>query len=260
MQIQHAHSQNRQGANTDFVLEKTIFNNIFEKDIRRIFIYKKVERLAKALHLITPAFADSPSLKDRFDMSAIALVEAAVHAPAVAKMALSRELLTLSSMLAVARTSGLLSAMNATIIAEEVQNLLQEIAGYEEPRIFLDDVPTLAEIAKDVQKRSALERTVAPKVQAVAPAKKAVKTPRKIVSFYKGQNAPIKDKGPTDLKDRQTAILSLIKNKGSVSIKDISTMIRGVSEKTIQRELAVLVSSGTVEKKGERRWSTYSLA
>jgi DNA-binding transcriptional ArsR family regulator len=62
------------------------------------------------------------------------------------------------------------------------------------------------------------------------------------------------------IKDRREAVMSLIRNKGSVSIKDISTMIRGVSEKTIQRELITLIESGMVIKQGERRWSTYSLA
>jgi DeoR/GlpR family transcriptional regulator of sugar metabolism len=73
----------------------------------------------------------------------------------------------------------------------------------------------------------------------------------------------IKDTAQSDkghIKDRRDAVLSVIQNKGSVSIKDISTLIRGVSEKTIQRELGALIESGVVVKRGERRWSTYSLA
>ena len=62
----------------DFVLEKSIFNNVFEKDIRRIFIYKKAERLAKAIHLIAPAFAESVSLRNRIDAIAIGLIDAAI--------------------------------------------------------------------------------------------------------------------------------------------------------------------------------------
>ena len=83
----------------DFVLEKSIFNNIFEKDIRRVFIYKKTERLAKAIHVITPAVASSMSLRNRIDMIAIGLIDAAILPPAVARTALSRELLALSSIL-----------------------------------------------------------------------------------------------------------------------------------------------------------------
>src|SRR3989344_2383556 len=91
-------------SSSDFVLEKSIFLNVFEKDIRRVFIYKKAERLAKAIHLITPAFVLSTSLRNRLDLIAIGLVDGAILPPASAKEALSRELLALSSVLSIART------------------------------------------------------------------------------------------------------------------------------------------------------------
>ncbi len=249
---------NKNTNNQDFVLEKSIFKNVFEKDIRRIFIYKKAERLAKALHLVSPAFSDSPSLRDRFDASAIALVEAAVNAPSAAKTALSRELLMLSSMLAIARTSGMLSRMNSDLIAHEVQNLLQEIAGYEEPHLFFDDSPSLAQIAKDVQKNNAKNASGSGSKN---PALNSIEKSESDASKYKGQakNIKVKNDVPISIKDRQESILSAIGNKGDASIKDISTLIRGVSEKTIQRELIALISSGKVVKRGERRWTTYSL-
>jgi DNA-binding transcriptional ArsR family regulator len=248
------HSKN--GSNGDFVLEKSIFNNIFEKDIRRVFIYKKAERLAKALHLIAPAFAESISLRNRIDAIAIGLVDAAVLPPGTARTALSRELLALSSVLSIARTGGLLSAMNADLIAREAHILLQEIAAYEEPRLFLDEAPTLSGIAKSALKKEVAERSVA-----VLP----IARPAPVASLRTPEpgKRQIKDMSSTDkghVKDRRDAVLSVIQRKGSVSIKDISTLIRGVSEKTIQRELGALIESGVVVKRGERRWSTYSLA
>lgn len=235
-------------ASDDFVLEKSIFNNIFEKDIRRVFMYKKAERLAKALHLIAPAFAESPSLRTKVDTISVALVEAAILPPPAARTALSGELLTLSSLLAIARTSGLLSAMNAELIRREVHFLLQEIAAYEEPRLQLDEVPTLSSIAK-----------VAPQ-EGVHGGGMVSKPP---VATAAGGRAlrPVKDTqgAPQGVKDRREAVLSIMQDKGQVSIKDISVMVRGVSEKTIQRELAALVAEGVVSKTGERRWSTYTL-
>src|SRR3989338_6994710 len=109
----------RDARNGDFVLEKSIFNNIFEKDIRRVFIYKKAERLAKAIHLIAPAFAESASLRNRVDAIAIGLIDAAILPLAASRTALSRELLALSSVLSMARTGGLLSGMNAELITLE---------------------------------------------------------------------------------------------------------------------------------------------
>ncbi len=70
----------------------------------------------------------------------------------------------------------------------------------------------------------------------------------------------ISDSQDSHVKDRRAAILSVIQNKKKVSIKDISTLIRTVSEKTIQRELTALITEGIVRKEGERRWSTYSLS
>jgi hypothetical protein len=60
--------------------------------------------------------------------------------------------------------------------------------------------------------------------------------------------------------DRQTLILSTIRSKGESSIKDLTDVIKGCSEKTIQRELISLVGSGDLFKTGERRWSRYTIA
>ncbi len=242
MEVRHIQMRNKDVPVGDFVLEKSIFNNIFEKDIRRVFMYKKAERLAKAMHLIRPAFVESVSLRNRIDAIAIGLVDAALLPPGTARGALSRELLTLSSILSIARTGGLLSSMNAEIITREAHILLQEVAAYEEPRLFLDDAPTLSKIAK-LQNSNQKEPKQVHKIT---------------TTVSKGHIKNIKD--TKSIKDRQDTILSVIKNKGEASIKDISTLIRGVSEKTIQRELSALISSGVVLKRGERRWSTYSLA
>ena len=58
---------------------------------------------------------------------------------------------------------------------------------------------------------------------------------------------------------RRKLIVSVIKKKGHAGIKDISAAITDTSEKTVQRELAALVKEGLVKKKGEKRWSVYSL-
>jgi len=230
----------------DFVLEKTIFNNIFEKDIRRVFIYKKAERLAKAIHLIAPAFSESVSLRNRIDAIAMNLVDAALLPPGVARTALSRELLALSSVLSIARSGGFLSSMNTEIITREARILLQEAADYEEPRLLLDDAPTLSHIAKSAFSRGTSQNSNSTVLN---------RMPVSRHSFEKRASS-----GKGHIKDRREALLSILKNKQKASIKDISTLIRGVSEKTVQRELMVLIEEGKVVKQGERRWSTYSLA
>lgn len=243
--VKHAHQE-------DFVLEKSIFSNIFEKDIRRVFIYKKAERLAKAIHLITPAFTESVSLKNRIDAIAVGLIDAAILPPGAARTALSRELLALSSILGIARTGAVLSIMNADLIIHEAHMLLHEIAAYEEPRLSFADTPTLSTLAK-----SALSRETSHHSDPVAMRRPAQ---RRSVAGSKGHLIKDTEKGTeSHIRDRRDTVLSVIRAKGSASIKDISTLVRGVSEKTIQRELSALIESGKVQKRGERRWSTYSL-
>ncbi len=251
-EIRHTQSKNKVAHSEDFVLEKSIFNNVFEKDIRRVFIYKKTERLAKALHLVTPAFAGSVSLRNRIDQIAIGLIDAAVQSPLVARATLSRDLLALSSILSIARTGGLLSPMNTEIIAHEAHILLQEIASYEEPRLLIDETVTLSEIAKSTARN---ESVAVRKSSSVVPRRPTAPSS----SIDKGHLKDIRDVSDSNIKDRREAILSVMKNKASASIKDISTLIRDVSEKTIQRELTALIGAGIVVKQGERRWSTYSL-
>jgi len=237
----------------DVVLDKSIFSNIFDKDIRRVYIYKKAERLAKAIHLIAPAFASSPTLRERLEDISIGLIDAAILSPRTAREILSQELLTLSSVLAIARSSGLLSSMNADLVSREAHNLLQEVASYEEPHLLLEEAPTLAALAKDIHSqtgRPLLGQLPAP----VAPSVSKTQTPPRIQGQpNKGQ---VSDKGAS----RRDAILSVLRAKGPSYIKDISTVVRGVSEKTVQRELQALVEEGRVTRTGERRWTTYSIA
>jgi predicted HTH transcriptional regulator len=72
----------------------------------------------------------------------------------------------------------------------------------------------------------------------------------------------LKDYGVVSAKkgNRQSVIIGLLKRKKEIMIKDVSPLIKGCSEKTIQRELSAMVQSGLLKKEGEKRWSKYSLA
>jgi len=57
--------------------------------------------------------------------------------------------------------------------------------------------------------------------------------------------------------DRMSLILDLVRKSKSLSIKEIASVIRDCSEKTIQRELNILIERGLIRREGERRWSVY---
>lgn len=57
--------------------------------------------------------------------------------------------------------------------------------------------------------------------------------------------------------ERMSLILTFIQKNKQASIKEIAGVVKGCSEKTIQRELGALIEQGLVRKVGERRWSVY---
>ena len=75
------------------------------------------------------------------------------------------------------------------------------------------------------------------------------------------ESKDLKEYGAVAVKknSRQSIIISLLKRKKDIMIKDVSPLIDGCSEKTIQRELLAMVNLGILKKEGEKRWSKYSL-
>lgn len=245
-------SENKEINRFDFeqiVLEKGVFSNIFEKDIRRVYIYKKSERIAKALYMIAPAFKDAKALRERIQRISVEIIDASILPPSEAKDALARELLALSSVLAMARTAGMLSHMNADIIMREAHNLLAEVAAYEEPKVSLPDVQSIASLAKSLPVEARMQ------TRSVTPSVRPMESRNVKGQSHNGHKSDYKDKNR-----RKETILSILSSKGPSYIKDLSTLIREVSEKTIQRELQALVAEGRVTRTGKRRWTMYTAA
>lgn len=59
--------------------------------------------------------------------------------------------------------------------------------------------------------------------------------------------------------ERRNLIFNLIAKNKEVSIKDIHSHFTDCSEKTIQRELSKMLIRGLIVRKGDKRWSRYSL-
>ena len=192
-------------------------------------IIKKSERIASAVYLITGFFDDKEPLKWKLRALSTDLISEQVKD----KFSTIREILSLFSM---AKTAGLVSEMNHDILVRELSKLKDEV---EKPLdiMFISD------------------RTID---------QKALPRPQK-PEFIK-DNAPekpmLKEFGAVSVKknSRQSIIIAILKRKKEIMIKDVSPLISGCSEKTIQRELLAMVQAGILRKVGEKRWSRYSLA
>lgn len=59
--------------------------------------------------------------------------------------------------------------------------------------------------------------------------------------------------------DRRTRIRTIIQAKGNATIKDISEIITDCSEKTVQRDINVMIADKVIKRHGEKRWSKYTV-
>lgn len=173
---------------------------------------------------------------------------------------------------------GAISRMNADILAKELHNLAELISGatntsggqndsahIEIPNSFFDEITNYEE--------SKLVEEAKPKFD-------TIKDNKSINDIYKGHNK-IKKTSPKEVsitktknyisnnekrQNRKDIILNFITERRlngdieGVMVKDILTKIKDVSEKTLQRELSVLVAKGVLRKIGDKRWSRYVLA
>lgn len=238
----------------------------FSKDPSFVFVYKKTEKLATALYMVTNLFGDTEPMKWTLRAKVSELLSFIIGFKDIRE---SREfefsndvktrVLEVVSLLEVASRSGLVSPMNFSILKTEFMNLIQGLDS----------------VKKDIEERNSfpLPQTFFD-VSHTDSKGTSIQTPRtsqeRIDTEYKRHVTDIKDISSVQRVDgeaatfkktnRQSIIINLLKKKKDLTIKDIAQVIRDCSEKTIQRELIALIDVGVLKKTGERRWSRYSLA
>ena len=205
---------------------------------------KKTEKLVAAIYMLTSFFDSKEPMKWRLRELGSQLLSFSAES--------KNTVLEIISLLTVGKNAGLISDMNFNIIHREFSRLLPE-------QITLDDMfekPMLKEANLAPEKRSLY---VASSV-ASAPSAPIIKD--KPYIHTEQEKKDLKEFGAVAVKknSRQSIIIGLLKRKKEIMIKDVSPLIDGVSEKTIQRELLSMVSQKILKKEGEKRWSRYSLA
>lgn len=259
---------------------------LFNSNAHFAYIYKKTERLVTAVYMITNFIKDSEPLKWKIRENALSLMGLNIAFNTVSLserkdlikkyQALSLEIVSLSG---IAKHSGLISEMNCDILSREFSGLVATIEKDENKKSNEETVqlhPGFFDVAKSEQVVQKDTTYQAPEITvAQAPVTYGNKgqtpayapiSPREQAAPVKKEYLPVKDtehkvaQAPDSKNDRQAIILKLLAKKSGLSINDFGDSIKGVSAKTIQRELLAMVASGTIKKEGERRWSTYSLA
>lgn len=227
-------------------------------------LYKRSERLSSAVFLVSNIITSSTELRTKIQNLSLDLISTSAYVkdsnPTECLMLLSKIesiLLQSMSLLDIAKLSGFISDMNADILKSEFDSFLAELG---ELRSYVDKS---GKITKEYFNTASFSPQVnmSPAVLNSNYSNEmglSISSRVEIDDYKRSQNEE-RDKSKRQ-ETREKAILDLIKNRGSVNIKDISKSIKGCSEKTIQRKLVSLINSGIIKKRGERRWSVYSLA
>jgi hypothetical protein len=213
------------------------------------FCYLKSEKIAHVLLVL----AERSEVKDR--EVAYKLASLAAELPhtfahfAAGEMDASivvADIFSLLSKVRLATTSGFISKENSPILLNEYEQLAERFSLSVHPSPFtsIQDFSV-----------SEIESSEGPERQ---PRLTQETQLSKGQDINKGQaNGQVKDshKGQSP---RMEKILQFVRSNANSSIKEIASVIKGCSEKTIQRELAVLIQQGLIKKVGERRWSVYT--
>ncbi|MES2134637.1 MAG: hypothetical protein V4449_00115 [Patescibacteria group bacterium] len=211
------------------------------------FVVRKSERLASALYVITGFIPADEPVRGRLRVCALDLLNRStdqnkLHGAGIESF--GARCMEIGTILEAAKAGGLVSSMNAKLICDEYASLASFVRDHQEK---------ISERASGVE--GSLSEIEKPAISSIGHSMKSPLRPIEINKKISIAHSPEKRQS-----DRRGLVLSAFKNNGKFSIKDITSLVEGCSEKTVQRELLALVQSGILIKEGERRWSTYRKA
>lgn len=242
-------------------------------------INQKPERIASAVYLITSFFHDQEPTKWKLRALAADLVSVGVSLISpmfkereTARLEVRSIILEMRGLTVVAKNAGLISEPNSSLLLDELLKYLeilgfpaglseengqpvlsQNFFGPEEKELKSAELQASQEIKDKIPQANLPHTPPPPKTELLRLDSQEAREPK---------DRPLKEFGAVSVKknSRQSVIISLLKRKKEIMIKDVSPLISGCSEKTIQRELLAMVQAGILRKTGEKRWSRYSLA
>ena len=232
---------------------RTAFHSkLFKGRSNWYFCYLKSEKLTHVLTILAGrSVSESAEALKTTATSAAHVTEDVAYAAAgeISEEALLASLFSIVSALRLEASRGHISRETARVLSEEYETMVEKLTGDNRHLglvISPQDlaVPTVTE-----------EPLFAPLPSLLS----LSSSPASLKDISKGHHKNKTQKDLESLKGQSRAvlILDLVRKSNGVSIKDISKVVLGCSEKTIQRELNAMIGQGIVVREGERRWSTY---
>lgn len=248
------------------------FNNKSNYD----FANKKTEKLVTALYMVTDCMDTDDALKVKLRFLGVELLSDMYKVSALNPIDKGSHISTtlnhineLLSFIEIVSTIGFISEMNSSILHREFMNLSTELASYQskDKQFTFTLSDSMFDVVKQDEEKN-LRSNVKDNNTSNGHIFKKAYSPSSFLKENTTQSIPKRlvqnTINPSDKKERTDKILSLIKDRANkpgsesgISIKDISIAFTDVSEKTIQRELNLLVTKGLLRKIGSKRWSRY---
>jgi DNA-binding transcriptional ArsR family regulator len=262
------------------------------KDTNFNYLYSKTEKICTALYMVTNFLATNEPIKWevrntslKFLGAVMSLNKATLSSRNISMRDISSELFQLKSLFNIAYKSGFISEMNYQVIDQELVKLLDFLTEFnasqisveselfeedyfnsELPRVQMENEESkikdrISSAENDFYKNVAYQTNKGHIGQLSYKRQKDIKDTNKRTN--KGQMSDTKLGSDRNQENkpknsaRREKIIDILKQKGKVSVKDVSAEIPDVSEKTLQRELVSMVEEGIIQKEGERRWSRY---
>ncbi|MDP3956004.1 MAG: hypothetical protein Q8Q18_02060 [bacterium] len=223
----------------------TLVLNIIGNDEIQAYCIKKGRRYASAIFLATAHIKDTNPIKKELRERALSCV---VFFNNSGFGDIERAMFEILSFLEVAAISGDVSYENVALLRREGRLFIEVSAS-----IFVTgeetEIRTLQSLLSDVRRKSNdnLSNERAPREASKVREKSAVKA----------RVTPLAISARARRGRHSDAILSALVPDKQYQISEIIPLLRDISSKTLQRELAALVEGGQLKKEGSRRWSTY---
>jgi len=254
----------------EFALKSILFKG--QHDL--YFCYIKSEKIAHVLSILQArSMAEDAVQMESLVSSASRLPETIAHFAAgeIELAVVLADLFSLLSAVRLSQTQNFIHKENALLIIDEYEALAQRLTGGGRLSPFVTSEDFLLPSMPEDQLSQTMSLESAPAdPAAMRGVSKGTLMPsggslhlKDTKGRYKGQQKDtsiVKGhllKGEGSMDKRASIILGFVRKHAGSSIKDMSKIIKDCSEKTIQRELALLIAQGLIEKRGERRWSIY---
>jgi hypothetical protein len=247
-----------QGRNFSKFLDTEVRTDPFGDNHSGERAYRRAERLVAGIFLLTNHIDSRERLRQEVRSNAISLLDhilalrdemRSTTSPRVTEFqARVRCLISQIRMLVFA---GFVSSQNA----ETVSGALDELGNF----IHLSQRTNLSESVRFVREDFLNVRELSKGHIRDIKDSKVVKDKETVKDTQQSQEEGVAI-GTSIMTSRASSILEILRAGGEMNIRDVSANLPEYGEKTIQRELGVLIERGLVRRSGLKRWSRYAIA